>query len=111
MPARNREAAQEALRLAEELGGTAVSVPGHDAAEEVLAYARTHNATRIMVGRSRRGWLEWLFPASVAGRLVRGAEGMHVWVGADDDRSAAGGAPAEERRSPWRRCGTTSARR
>ena len=87
MPARNREAAQEALRLAEELGGTAVSVPGHDAAEEVLAYARTHNVTRIMVGRSRRGWLEWLFPASVAGRLVRGAEGMHVWVGADDDRA------------------------
>jgi two-component system sensor histidine kinase KdpD len=88
MPARNREAAQEALRLAEELGGTAVSVPGHDAAEEVLAYARAHNVTRIMVGRSRRGWLGRLFPASVAGRLVRSAEGMHVWVGADDDREA-----------------------
>jgi two-component system sensor histidine kinase KdpD len=86
MPARNREAAQEALRLAEELGGTAVSVPGHDAAEEILAYARTHNATRVLVGRSRRGWLGRLFPASVAGRLVQGAKGLHVWVGADDDR-------------------------
>ncbi len=89
MPARNREAAQEALRLAEELGGTAVSVPGHDAAEEILAYARTHNATRVMVGRSRRGWLGRVFPASVAGRLVQRAEGMHVWVGADDDRGDA----------------------
>ena len=88
MPARHREAAQEALRLAEELDGTAVSVPGHDAAEEILAYARSHNVTRILVGRSRRGWLAGLFPASVAGRLVRGAEGMHVWVGADDDREA-----------------------
>ena len=97
MPARNREAAQEALRLAEELGGTAVSVPGHDAAEEILAYARTHNATRVMVGRSRRGWLGRLFPASVAGRLVQRAEGMHVWVGADDDREIAGRAAAEER--------------
>ena len=89
MPARRREAAQEALRLAEELDGTAVSVPGHDAAEEILAYARSHNVTRILVGRSRRGWLAGLFPASVAGRLVRGAEGMHVWVGADDVREAA----------------------
>jgi len=89
MPARNREAAQEALRLAEELGGTAVSVPGHDAAEEILAYARTHNATRVMVGRSRGGRLGRFFPASVAGRLVERAEGLHVWVGADDDRSEA----------------------
>ncbi len=88
MPARHREAAQEALRLAEELDGTAVSVPGHDAAEEILAYARSHNVTRILVGRSRRGWLARLFPASVAGRLVRGAEGMHVWVGADDHRES-----------------------
>ncbi len=94
MPARSREAAQEALRLAEELGGTAVAVPGHDAAEEVLAYARSHNATRIMVGRSRRGWLGRWFPMSVAGRLVRGAEGMHVWVGADDDQGT------EEERRP-----------
>jgi len=86
MPARHREAAQEALRLAEELGGTAVSVPGHDAAEEILAYARTHNVTRVLVGRTRRGWLGRIFPASVAGRLVSGAEGLHVWVGADDDR-------------------------
>ncbi|HMU60480.1 MAG TPA: sensor histidine kinase KdpD [Gemmatimonadales bacterium] len=93
MPAQNREAAQEALRLGEELGGTAVSVPGHDAAEEILAYARSHNVTRILVGRSRRGWLAGLFPASVAGRLVRGAEGMHIWVGADEEREPASEPP------------------
>lgn len=102
MPARHREAAQEALRLAEELGGTAVTVPGHDAAEEVLAYARSHNVTRVLVGRSRRAWAAWLFPATVAGRLVGRSEGIHVWVGADDPEAGSAAPVRTVRLGPLR---------
>ena len=84
LPARQREAAQEALRLAEDLGGVAVTVPGHDAAEEILAYARQHNITRILVGRPRRGLFGDLLSTSTTTRLLRRAKGLHIWVGADE---------------------------
>jgi two-component system sensor histidine kinase KdpD len=98
LPARQREAAQEALRLAEELGGVAATVPGHDAAEEILAYARQHNVTRILVGRPRRRLLGNLFSNSTAQRLIRRAQGLHIWVGADE-AAAPDQAPVGIRRS------------
>ncbi len=61
------------LRLAETLGAETVTLDGASAAEAILEYARTRNATRIIVGApKRRGWRALLAP-SVVTELVRGA--------------------------------------
>src|SRR5262249_59788190 len=44
----------ETMRLAAQLGAEVVTVPGRSVVEEVLAFARSRNATRVVVGKSRR---------------------------------------------------------
>lgn len=73
------------LRLAEELGGEARTLPARDnLAEDLIGYAREHNFTQIVVGKSRRPrWFEWLH-GSVVDSLVRAAGGLTVVVIAEE---------------------------
>jgi len=75
---RNRVA--EALRLAQRLGGEAVTLPGQDVAETVAEYARANNVTQIIAVQSPRPrWRDW-FSEPVAQRIIRKAEGATVYV-------------------------------
>src|SRR5215468_4275762 len=70
----------EAMQLAERLGAEVVTVPGRSVVEEVLAFARARNATRVVVGKSRRSrWFE-LTHGSVVDDLVRSASGLAIEV-------------------------------
>jgi two-component system sensor histidine kinase KdpD len=85
------------LRLAESLGAETVTLAGHAIAAEVLAYARTRNVTRIVVGRSLRPrWKRWLWP-SPATRLVEEAAGLNVTV-VGGDAELAGDATVPQQR-------------
>ncbi|HEX5634816.1 MAG TPA: DUF4118 domain-containing protein, partial [Gemmatimonadales bacterium] len=82
-PVSSREARTRALALAEHLGGQAVVVTGDSPVDEILAYARSHNVTRIVVGPPRRRpW--WLPRTSPAHRLVAEAGHLDVHVVAGD---------------------------
>src|SRR5437762_1458267 len=49
----------EATRLAERLGAEIVTLPGRSVVEEILAFARSRNATRVVLGKSQRSrWFE-----------------------------------------------------
>ena len=80
LPDAERDRILRNLRLAEQLGGTAITLGGGDVAEEVLAYARATNATRIVVGRVRRRGLRMWLPLSAADRIVAGASDLEVLV-------------------------------
>ncbi|HKA15776.1 MAG TPA: ATP-binding protein [Myxococcota bacterium] len=68
------------LRLAEELGGEAVTLPGTRVAEDLLRYARERNASEIVLGKPRRrGWFSWLGPSPVA-EVIRGSGPIEVRV-------------------------------
>jgi two-component system sensor histidine kinase KdpD len=68
----------DVLRLAESLGGEAVTLDGPSAAETLMEYAHTRHATRVLVGApKRRGWRAWLRP-STATELVRRARHFDV---------------------------------
>src|SRR5476651_1730407 len=57
-----RDGILRTLKLAEELGAETVTLSGHKLAEEVINYARTRNATRIVLGKpSLSGWKRKLF--------------------------------------------------
>jgi two-component system sensor histidine kinase KdpD len=77
----------EALRLAEQLGAEVVRAPGRSVAEEILAYARQRNVTRVVVGKSRRSrWFE-LRHGSVVDQLVRSGSGLAVEVAPSGDKA------------------------
>jgi two-component system sensor histidine kinase KdpD len=70
----------EAMRLAERLGAEIVTLPGRSVVEEILAFARSRNATRVVLGKSRRSrWFE-LRHGSVVDDLVRSSSGLAVEV-------------------------------
>jgi two-component system sensor histidine kinase KdpD len=74
---------EDALRLAERLGGETERLIGQDLPAEVLAFAHRENITQIVVGRSRAGLLATLMGRSLSGALVRRARniGVHVVIG------------------------------
>jgi two-component system sensor histidine kinase KdpD len=84
VPARGSEderaGVRKALRLAEELGAEVVTLSGHRPSDEVLAWARTRNVTRLVVGRSRRPRLLDRLAGSFLERLVRGSGDVDVLV-------------------------------
>ena len=103
--ARASEAARAAvarlLRLAEELGGEAVTLPGTRVAEELLRYARERNASEIVLGKPRRRGA-----ALVAGPVAGG--GGDPRLGADRgarrrERRRRGAARRAAARAPSRR--------
>jgi two-component system, OmpR family, sensor histidine kinase KdpD len=75
-----RAAVARLLRLAEELGGEAVTLPGTRVADELLRYARERNANEIVMGKPRlRGPVQWLGPSPVAD-VIRGSGPIEVRV-------------------------------
>jgi two-component system, OmpR family, sensor histidine kinase KdpD len=69
-----------ALRLAEQLGGEAVTVPGTDLPEEILRYAQAHNITQIIVSKRRRGRWREMLGRSFVNELLRRSRNVAVHV-------------------------------
>ncbi|MBV8411195.1 MAG: sensor histidine kinase KdpD, partial [Alphaproteobacteria bacterium] len=81
----------ETMRLASQLGAEVVTLPGRSVVEEVLAFARSRNATRIVVGKSRRSrWFE-MRHGSVVDELVRSAAGIAIEVAPTDGAATPSG--------------------
>ena len=91
-----REEILRAMELAEQLGGRAVTLSGQSAAEEILAYARAHNVTRIIMGKTRRPRWRELLQGSLLDALVRGSGGVEVVAitGAEDEHGPRPAPPA-----------------
>lgn len=82
-----RDRVADTLRLAQALGGEAVTIPGGDRriADDVIGYAQANNVTQIIVGKTTRSrWFEILH-GSVVHDLVRrsGHISVHVIAGSE----------------------------
>src|SRR3977135_1757342 len=82
-----RDRLADTLRLAETLGGEALSIPGAQRrrARGILAFARSNNVTQIVSGKSTRSWWFELLRGSVVHDLVRRAGNISVHVIAGGD--------------------------
>jgi two-component system sensor histidine kinase KdpD len=81
-----RDRIADTLRLAERLGGEGITIPSsaHNIADDVIAFAHSHNATQIVIGKSSRSrWFEILH-GSVVHDLVRRSGNISVHVIAGD---------------------------
>jgi len=87
----------QVLRLGESLGAEAITLGGSAAGVELLAYARTRNVSRIMVGAARRPRWRRLLRRSTTDYLLDASRDIDVIViarhGAADAASAAVSAP------------------
>lgn len=82
-----RDRLADTLRLAESLGGEALTIPavGRRIADDVINFAQGNNVTQIVIGKSTRSrWFE-MTRGSVVHDLVRGAGNISVHVIPGDD--------------------------
>jgi two-component system sensor histidine kinase KdpD len=75
-----RDAILRTLKLAEELGAETLTLSGSSLADEVISFARTRNATRIVLGKpTLSGWKRWL-KGSLVDTIVRQASDIDIHV-------------------------------
>jgi two-component system sensor histidine kinase KdpD len=81
------------LRLAEELGGEAMTIQGDHVADDLLRYARRRNVTEIVVGKSlRTRWFE-MRHGSIVNDLIRKSDEIDVYVITGDEQEGRAMAP------------------
>ncbi len=88
---RNRIA--DCMRLAERLGAETVTIPGSDAAADILSYAREHNFPNVVVGNPGTSWIGRL-RGKVAKALIANAGDIAVHL--------VGAQPEPESKAPAR---------
>ncbi|HEX3051835.1 MAG TPA: sensor histidine kinase KdpD [Aggregatilineaceae bacterium] len=77
---RERDRITRTMHLAEELGARAVTIPGQTISDSILQYARSHNITQIIVGKS---WgLRWthIFGETVVDRIIHNSGDINIYV-------------------------------
>ena len=68
LPAQERERILRTVKLAQEFGAQTSVLSGGDAAAEIVEYARTHNCSKLVVGR-KRGASNWPWVRGIARRI------------------------------------------
>ena len=84
-----KEQLARTLQLAENLGATTVTLFGLNIASTVINYARQHNITRIIIGKTLRPrWQEYVF-GSVVDQLIHDSGNIDVYVISGDEHTHA----------------------
>src|ERR1700742_1849948 len=85
-----RDRLADTLRLAESLGGEALTLPGvgRRIADDVMGFAQANNVTQIIIGKSTRSWWFELTRGSVVHDLVGRAGNISVNVIAGEELAA-----------------------
>jgi two-component system sensor histidine kinase KdpD len=86
-----RDRIAECQRLAQRLGGEAVTVPAADVTQGLVDYARDNNFTHVVIAKSRRSRWSELWRGSNTHRLIRRAGDIHIHVIAEPQRDAGRG--------------------
>ena len=92
----DRARVTQTLRLAEQMGATAVTLASANVADELVNYARAQNVTKIVIGKPDRPGLRQMFRRSVVDQLVEASGQIDIYVvrgEAEDGQPAALPAP------------------
>jgi two-component system sensor histidine kinase KdpD len=90
-----KEQVSRTLQLAEKLGATTASVFGINVANTVIEYARKHNITRIIIGKTLRPrWQEFVF-GSVVDQLIHNSGTIDVYVISSEEKTLQKPVPLE----------------
>ena len=83
-----RDRLADTMRLAEALGGEALTIPGvgRRIADDIIHFAQANNVTQVIIGKSTRSWLFERIRGSVVHDLVRRAGNISVNIIAGDEQ-------------------------
>jgi len=94
----------EQRRLAESLGGSYHQIVGDNVPDALLTFARAENATQLVLGVSRRGWLSSLLTGpGVSSRTIRGSGDIDVHIVTHSQMGRGRGLPHARGGLPLRR--------
>ncbi|MDB5036255.1 MAG: osmosensitive channel signal transduction histidine kinase [Chlorobi bacterium] len=97
-----RDRVSRTLRLAEELGGEAATIPGEHVPEDLVRYAQTRNVTEIVIGKSHRSrWFE-LLHGSIVKDLIRRSGNIDIYVITGEEEDGDQPSIASNTRTPQR---------
>ena len=80
------------IQRAQSLGADVVKLEGNDVAHAILEFASENRVTLIVVGQSKRSWLQHLLRPSVVEKLTNNTTGIDVLVVSSTASSVNGGA-------------------
>lgn len=76
----DRDRLAQTLRLAEQLGGDVVTIPGQNVAEDLIRYAQSRNVTEVIIGKSLRSRWSELWRGSVVYDIIRKSGTIDIYV-------------------------------
>ena len=85
---KDEQSLKELFSLAGELGGEVVELGGESAADELIEFAKTHQATYIVMGQSARSRMNEVLRGSIINRIMRETKSIDILVVADPERAA-----------------------
>ncbi len=80
IPERDRQTVHRHLRLAESLGAETVVLPGGDVPQQLVAFAKSYAATRIVVGKSGASRWSRVLKSTVVDRVIEGCGDIDVCI-------------------------------
>jgi two-component system sensor histidine kinase KdpD len=80
LPPEAKDQVAQTLRLAESLGARTVTLTGARMSDEILAFARQRNVTRIVVGKPQRSLWKRILLGSIVDALVKGSGDIDIAV-------------------------------
>src|SRR5438093_2118221 len=80
LPQAARDRVVQTLRLAEQLGAETVTLSGATMSEEILAYARARNVSKVVVGKPGRSLWRRIVLGSIVDALVRESGEIDIYV-------------------------------
>jgi two-component system, OmpR family, sensor histidine kinase KdpD len=99
----DRDRVVQTLRLAEQLGAQTVTLSGPTMSEELLAYARARNVSKIVIGKPARSLWKRIVLGSIVDALVRGSGDIDIYVVSGDKEAAVPRSPGRPpQQADWR---------
>jgi two-component system sensor histidine kinase KdpD len=97
-----QEAVERTLRLADRMGAHTEIIQGQKAPDDILAYARAHGISKIIVGKPNKSRLRAFIFGTLADEIIRGAGDIDVYVVTGDTEDRKGlRSPFWKTYTPW----------
>jgi two-component system sensor histidine kinase KdpD len=90
LSAKEEASLQELSLLALDLGGEVQELTGADPAAEIVAFAKEHQVTLIVMGQSARGRVDEVLRGSIVNRIMRDTRNIDIVVVSDPERATRG---------------------
>ena len=75
-----RQAAQQVARMAERIGGKSAVIQGDNVVEDIIAYAKAHRITKIIIGKPIKPFWKAMLYGSLADKIIRKSDYIDVYV-------------------------------